>query len=119
MPDTWGIVYAGPSLGANLAENWQEGTLECDHGQEPHQRTDALFDFIAALRALARDTIFFDGLNSSVLSAKVRCTREDFRRMEEHFILRKIMSRVRLHSSLRAGEADDARDRLRKYLIQQ
>src|SRR3989339_1198416 len=34
-------------------------------------------------------------------------------------ILRKIMSRVRLHSSLRAGEADDARDRLRKYLIQQ
>ena len=86
MPDTWGIVYAGPSLGANLAENWQEGTLECDHGQEPHQRTDALFDFIAALRALARDTIFFDGLNSSVLSAKVRCTREDFRRMEEHFI---------------------------------
>ena len=76
MPDTWGIVYAGPSLGANLAENWQE----------PRQRTDALFDFIAALRALARDTIFFDGLDSGALLAKVRCTREDFRRMEEHFI---------------------------------
>lgn len=85
MPDTWGIVYAGPSLEANLAENWQEGLLECDHEQEPRQRTDALFDFIATLRTVARDTIFFDGLNSSVLSAKVRCTREDFGRIQEHF----------------------------------